>query len=98
LKAAHDEKDAHRTLSTERRERVALVVTGGKSNRAIAAELSVDEATVRRDRRFLSTPLEQRPVKEKKPKKVKPVRELSPDEMHDRRLKELLKLAQEWVV
>jgi transposase len=83
---------------TERCERVALAVMGGKSNRAIAAKLGVDEATVRRDRRFLSTPLEQRPVKVKKPGKVKPVRELSPDELHDLRLKELLKLAQEWVV
>lgn len=81
---------------TERRERVALAATTGKSNRVIAAELGVDEATVRRDLKFLATPLEQRPVK--KPEKVKPVRELSPDKMHDRRLKQLLELAQQWVL
>ena len=40
---------------TERRKRVALGVKAGKSNRAIAKELGVDEGTIRRDRKFLAT-------------------------------------------
>jgi FixJ family two-component response regulator len=81
---------------TERQERVALAVTAGKSNRVIAAELAVDEATARRDRKFLATPLKQRPAK--KLKKVRPVREISPKQTHHQRLKELLQLARSWVV
>jgi hypothetical protein len=80
---------------TERRERVGLAVSNGRSNRSIAAELGVDEATVRRDRRFLVTPPEQRPVK--KPKKANSVRVMSPEQTNTRRLKELLKLAQDLV-
>ncbi len=60
---------------TERRLRVALGVRLGKSNRAIAKDLGVDEGTVRRDRKFLATPKHLRPVKKgrpKKPKKVEP--------------------------
>ena len=59
----------------------------GKSNRAIAKELGVDEGTIRRDRKFLTTPEDQRPVKvprPKKPQKERPVRELSPDESRRR--------------
>ena len=41
---------------TERHKFVALGVKAGKSNRAIAKELGVDEGTVRRDRKFLATP------------------------------------------
>ena len=79
----------------ERRKRVALGIEAGKSNRAIAKELGCDEKLVRNDRDFLATPVEDRPVK--KPKKVRPVRELSPEEIHDRRLKRLLAAADRWV-
>ena len=79
----------------ERRKRVALGVKAGKSNRAIARELGCDEKLVRLDREFLAKPVEDRPVK--KPKKVQPVRQLSPEEIHDRRLKELLAGADRWV-
>jgi hypothetical protein len=47
----------------------------GKSNRAIAKELAVDEGTVRRDRKFLATPIEERPVKaapRRRPRKLRP--------------------------
>jgi hypothetical protein len=81
--------------TTERRERVALPINDAKSNYVLGTELGVNEATVRRDRTFLATPLKDRPVK--KVKKVKPVRELSLDKVHDRRLKELLEVGQGWI-
>ena len=73
---------------TERRERVALAANHAKLNRVLARELGVDESTIRRDRIFLATPVEDRPVK--KPKKVRTVREVSPE----KRLKRLLKAGQ----
>lgn len=79
----------------ERRKRVALGIEAGKSNRAIAKELGCDEILVRNDRDSLAMPVEDRPVK--KPKKVRPARELSPEEIHDRRLKRLLAAADRWV-
>ena len=79
----------------ERRKRVALGVKASKSNRAIAIELDCDEKLVRLDRKFLATPVEDRPVK--KPKQVRPVRHLSPEEIHERHLKELLAAADRWV-
>jgi hypothetical protein len=79
----------------ERRKHVALGIKAGKLNRAIARELGCDEKLVRNDRDFLSTPVEDRPVK--KPKKVRSVRQLSPEEIHDRRLKQLLAAADRWV-
>ena len=85
---------------TERHDFVALGVKTGKSNRAIAKELGVDEGTVRRDRKFLATPENERPVKvprPKKPKKERPVRELSPDERRRRRLQHLLTVVQLWI-
>jgi hypothetical protein len=91
---------------TERRLRVALGVRLGKSNRAIAKELGVDEGTVRRDRKFLATPEHLRPVKKerpKKPKKVEPAYSADdPDsvERHFRRVSNALKvwLAEESMV
>jgi transposase-like protein len=68
-----------RHSATERRERVALEIKAGKSNHAIARKLSVDEGTVRRDRIFLSTPEDERPVRVPRPKKQRPVAEPSPD-------------------
>ena len=58
----------HKFTLTERHEFVALAVKTGKSNRAIAKELGVDEGTVRRDRKFLATPENERPVKVPRPK------------------------------
>lgn len=46
----------------ERRKFVALQVKAGKSNRAIAKELDVDEGTIRRDRKYLAIPECERPV------------------------------------
>lgn len=48
---------------TERRNRVALGIKAGKTNRAIAKELGVDEGTVRRDRKSLPPPVEQASLK-----------------------------------
>jgi hypothetical protein len=73
---------------TERRERVALPANHAKSNCVLATELGVEESTIRRDRKFLATPVEDRPVK--KPKKVRAVRQLTPE----KRLKRLLKAGQ----
>jgi len=72
-----------RLSPTERREYVALSVNAGKSNRAIAKELGVDEGTIRRDRKFLATPENERPIKlprPKKPKQARPVGEADPAE------------------
>jgi transposase-like protein len=91
----------NRRLSpTERQEIVTLGVKAGRSNRAIAKELGVDEGTIRRDRKFLATPENERPVKvprRKRPKKEPPVRELSPDQRLRRRLQHLLAVAQLWI-
>jgi DNA-binding NarL/FixJ family response regulator len=41
---------------TERRKLVSLGIQAGKSNRAIAKEIDVDEKMIRLDRKFLATP------------------------------------------
>jgi hypothetical protein len=82
---------------TERRERVALGVQAGKSNRAIAKELGVDEGTVRRDRKFLATLEAERPIRVPRPKKERPARELSPDESRRRHQQHMLKVVQFWI-
>ena len=56
---------------TERRERVALAVNHAKSNRVLGTELGAHESTILRDRKFLLTPKDQRPVKMHRTKKVK---------------------------
>jgi transposase-like protein len=89
-----------RLTPTERHEIVALGVKTGKSNRAIAKELGVDEGTVRRDRKFLATPAAERPIRvprPKNPKKERPVRELRPDERRCQRLQHLLAVVQLWI-
>ena len=89
-----------RLSRTERHEFVVLGVRAGKSNRAIAKELGVDEGTIRRDRKFLETPEVKRPMTVPPPKTSKkewPVRELSPDESRRRQLQGILKAAQLWV-
>ena len=88
---------------TERHKLVELGVKAGKSNRAIAKELGVDERTVRRDRKFLATPENerhvkvQRPKKLKEPKKEKPVRELTPEERRQQYWQLLLTVVQLWI-
>lgn len=59
------------TLSGRAPSAVARGVEAGKSNRAIARELEVDEGTVRRDRMYLATPEFERPVKKERSKKSK---------------------------
>jgi hypothetical protein len=81
----------------ERRERVTLAMNVGKSNRAIAKELGVDEGTVRRDRKFLATPEAERPIRVPRPKKERPTREFSPDEHRRQRLQQLLAVVQLWI-
>jgi hypothetical protein len=91
-------KTAFSRLSpAERRERVALAINVGKSNRAIGIELGVDEGTVRRDRKFLETPETERPIRAPQSKKERPVRELSPDEHRRQRLHNLLVVVQRWI-
>ena len=82
---------------TERRRHVELGVKAGKSNRAIARELGVDEGTVRRDRKFLATPPMERLVRVPILKKQRPVREVSPDERRRRHRQSLLEAAQLWI-
>jgi DNA-binding NarL/FixJ family response regulator len=89
-----------RISPTERRERVALGVKAGKSNRAIAKELVVDEKMVRLDRKFLATPVKDRPAaaaRPKKPTKERPVRELTSEKVRERRMQSLLEVAQLWI-
>jgi hypothetical protein len=70
----------------------------------MAKELSVDEGTVRRDRKFLATPASERPVKiprpekPKKPKKEKPVRELTPEERRQQHWQHMLTAVQRWII
>ena len=77
-----------------------LGVRAGKSNRAIAKELGVDEGTVRRDRKFLATSEDKRPAKVPPPRRGKlkwSVRELSPEEWRRRQQQATLKVVQLWV-
>lgn len=57
----------------ERRELVALGVNAGKTNRAIAKELGVDEGTVRRDRKSLPPPIKHAPVKTEATRVIKKI-------------------------
>jgi hypothetical protein len=52
---------------------------------------------VRLERKFLATPENERPAKVPRLKKERPVRELSPDERHRRRLQHLLAVVQLWI-
>jgi transposase len=89
-----------RRSPTERRKFVALRVKAGKSNRAIAKELDVDEGTIRRDRKFLAIPEHERPVKAprpEKPKKVRPVKVLEPGELSRLRFQNMLDVVKHWI-
>jgi transposase len=88
----------------ERRELVSRGVNEGKSNRAIAKELDVDEGTVRRDIKFLDTPEHERPVKKERPKKPQKPQKIRPAydpddaaslELHVGRM---LKVLKAWIV
>lgn len=57
----------------ERRPLVADAIRAGKSNRAIAKELGIDEGTVRNDRKYLAIPEHERPVKQEQIRKPKPM-------------------------
>jgi hypothetical protein len=84
----------------ERRLRVALGVRLGKSNRAIAKELGVDEGTVRRDRKLLKTPKHLRPVKKeraKKPKKLEPSYEPDDPTSVERQFRRVSKVLRLWI-
>lgn len=63
--------DRSRFTPEERRRLVGVGVRAGKSNRAIAKELEVDEGTVRRDRKYLETLEPDWPVKRERPVKPK---------------------------
>ena len=80
---------------TGRRELVALGISAGKSNRAIARELGVNEVTVRRDRQFLATPSDQHSVKV--PRAGKPPRAPNPALLRRRRWKKIIDVAQSWM-
>jgi len=86
-----------RLSPAERRQPVEVGVRARKSNRAIGTELGVDEGTVRRDRKYLATPEDERPVRVPRPQKERPIRELSLDESRRRHQQSLLKAAQLWI-
>ncbi len=73
------------------------MVAAGKSNRAIAKELDVDEGTIRRDRKFLAIPEHQRPVKTPRPKKVRPAKVLEPGELSRRKFRSMLDVVKHWL-
>jgi hypothetical protein len=90
-----------RSSPPERCKFVALRVEAGKSNRAIARELDVDEGTIRRDRKFLATPESERPVRAprpKKPRQTRPVTEEERTELSRRRFKRMLIVVRRWIV
>ena len=74
-----------------RRTMVSLLARKGMSNRAIAKEVKSDEATIRRDLKFLHTPKDQRPIKKRRPKKIKRL-------TREQRLKQMLKVSKQWIV
>jgi transposase-like protein len=84
----------------ERRRLVALGVQAGKSNRAIARELEIDEGTVRRDRRYLATPIHERPIRKERPRKIKvpvPIYTLDDRATVIRQKRRVLKVLKQWI-
>jgi hypothetical protein len=63
--------EIRRSLSPEERRPLVADGVAGKSNRAIAKELGVDEGTVRNARKYLATPEHERPVKQERARKPK---------------------------
>jgi hypothetical protein len=84
--------DGGRKLTiSERRNRVALELQAGKSCRAIARELGVDDKTIGTDKTFLETPEDQRIIK------VRRQRKPPPRPNHDQLLNRMLKALQTWI-
>lgn len=84
----------------ERRQLVADGIRAGKSNRAIARELQVDEGTVRRDRKYLATPERERPAKKERLRKsevAKPMCRLDDPESLVRHKGRVLKAVTNWI-
>jgi hypothetical protein len=75
----------------ERRERVALAANHAKLNRVLARELGVDESTIRRDRKYLRTPGDQRTINKRRPKKIKRL-------TREQSLKQMLEVSTGWIV
>ena len=88
-----------RLTPTERRKFVALGVKAGKSNRAIGKELGVDEKMIRLDRKFIATPVENRPSNARRQKRPRneAVRQLSPEKAREQRVQSLCKVAKFWI-
>lgn len=82
----------------ERRQIVALGVAAGKSNRAIAKELGVDEGTVRRDRQFLATPEHERPIKLQRGKPRRRRYDLRSADGQERHIRRVLRVAKPWIL
>ncbi len=81
-----------RLTPTERRKLVDLGIKAGKSNRAIAKEVNVDEKMIRLDRKFLATPEHERPVK-----KARPARVLDLAKLRRRRVKSMFEVLKGWI-
>ena len=74
-----------------RRSAVSLLAKKGLSNRAIAKTVWADEATIRRDLKFLRTPKGQRPINKRRTKKIKRL-------TREQSLKQMLKASKGWIV
>lgn len=81
----------------ERRKFVALPANQSKSNRALAKELRLDEGTIRRDRKYLRTPVDKRPApKVRLPNPPKPPKLYDPSNAEKHR-KRMLAAAKQWL-
>jgi len=93
-------QDQSKFTPEERRLLVARGVQAGKSNRAIAKKLGVDEGTVRNARKYLATPEHERPVKKERPRKFKvpvPIYTLDDRASLLRQKGRVLKAAKHWI-
>ena len=85
---------------TERRKRVALGVQAGKSNRAIAKELDVDEGAVRRDRKFLSASVasvKTRSIRSNEPRPVSSADNPGGAENGDLQMQSIFEAVKHWI-
>ena len=74
-----------------RRIMVFLLAKKDWSNYAIAEKIGCDEATIRRDLKFLRTPKDQRPISKRRPKKLRRL-------TREQSLKQMLKVSRGWIV
>lgn len=77
---------------TERRELVDLGIKAGKSNRAIAKALRVDEKMIRLDRKFLATQENERPIKIPRPTKISRPKKPKSPQLHWKHMLTAVKL------